>query len=148
VRCGVHGHALFTLAEIGITKNRGTKDSAVLRHARDAGCIVITGNRSDFAVEMRNAAKLCTPTKCCEGGGMITVPNGVPSFPFGKISTKLTLNEKPVWWSDVFTCNLHVAVNRDGFAVRPLPLCDFFRNDHEGCEICVGFGIVPTAYTV
>lgn len=143
---GVHGYALFTLQEIGITPNRGTKDSAVLRHARDAGCIFVTANTSDFAMEMRNAAKLCTPGKCCEGGGMITVTNGMRSFPFAKISMKMKLNDKPVGWSDVFTCNLHIDVNKSGFAVRTLPLCEIFLKDHEGCPACESYGIVPISF--
>jgi hypothetical protein len=82
LRACIRRQSVVSLAEIGITVGRGTPDEAVLRHAREAGRVLITANESDFAVEMKRAAQRCTPSKCYEGGGMITVTNGMPSFPY------------------------------------------------------------------
>lgn len=134
---------VFTLAQIGITMGRGTPDGAVVKHARESGCIVITGNKSHFVREMRLAARRCTPAECFEGGGMITVPSGLERLPFTRMSRSLALDGKPVGWGDVFTCNLHVDVQRAGIVVvKRLPVCDIFVRDHVAlCEACQILGI-------
>ena len=134
---------IFTLAEIGITLGRGSPDEAVVRHARESGCIVVTGNKSDFVTEMRLAAQRCTPAECFEGGGMITVPAGIQRLRFNKITNDLWLTGQRVRWMDVYTCNLHVALHRDGkVVVNQLPVCEFFLKGHAAeCEDCQRLGI-------
>lgn len=132
------GERVFTLAEIGITIGRGTADAAVVKHARDSGCIVVTGNKSDFVREMRLAAMRCTPAECFEGGGMITVPSGLDRLSLRKIARDLKLDEHEIDWVDVFGCNLHVDVQRSGvIVVKRLPVCEFFVKNHVvDCEAC------------
>ncbi len=131
------------LTRIGITRGRGTPDDRIVEHAREAGCIIVTADRQDFKREMKLAASRCTAARCYEGGGMITVPGGSLGIPFGKISKAMAVNGSPVNWHDVYTCNLHVALYRDGkFAVKPLPVCEFFRKDHADCERCKKLGLV------
>jgi hypothetical protein len=131
------------LSQIGITVGAGSPDRAVLLHARDAGRIVITGNKSDFAQEMLLASKRCTPMRCVEGGGMITVPSGLPKLSYRKLERSLNLNGKDIDWPDVFTCNLHVDIHKNGdVLVKPLPVCDIFKKDHIAtCERCQELGI-------
>jgi hypothetical protein len=74
---------------------------------------------------------------------MITVQSGMDSFPFLHITRTMKLGDQEVTWSDVFACNLHVAVNREGFEVRRLPLCQWFYRDHTGCPDCERLGIRP-----
>ncbi len=132
------GARVFTLAEIGITVGRGTPDAAVVQHARDAGCIVLTGNKSDFVREMRLAAQRCTPAECFEGGGMITVPSGLERLAFAKMTRNLRLDGEKIDWEDVFLCNLHVDIHRSGvIVVKRLPVCEFFVKNHVvDCEVC------------
>jgi hypothetical protein len=138
----ISGYPVVPLSKIGITKGRGTEDPPVVRHARDSGCIVITANKSHFATEMRRAANRCEPADCVCGGGMITVPNGMPKFQFRKITKAMRLGTEPITWSDVFTCNLHVSVQRnDSFTVRRLPVCEYFLRDHADCDDCIRLGI-------
>jgi hypothetical protein len=125
---GRYGRLVVPLSRIGITVGRGTPDWAVVQHARGAGRIVITGNRSDFAREMDKAAERCVPGHCFEGGGMVSVASGISSLPFVRISRTMTFNGLSVLWEDVYMCNLHVAVYRDEtFSVRSLPVCDIFK---------------------
>jgi hypothetical protein len=143
LRDSIRHYSIVALSEIGITVGKGSPDDAVIRHAREAGRIIVTANESDFAKEMTRAAARCTPSKCYEGGGMITVPNGVRSFPFRKISRALRLGEVDIDWADVFICNLHVQVRRGGeFRVRRLPICEYFLKDHADCEACAELGIL------
>lgn len=140
----IRHYSVVSLSEIGITIGRGSPDDAVLRHAREAGRVLITGNESDFAAEMELAAQRCTPSKCCEGGGMITVPNGMPTFPFGKINRMLQFNDVRIGWDEVFFQNLHVQVQRTGeFCVRRLPICPYLLRDHTDCETCASLGVLP-----
>lgn len=141
----IRHQSVVSLSEIGITVGRGTPDEAVLRHAREAGRVLITANESDFAVEMKRAAQRCTPSRCYEGGGMITVPNGVWSFPFTTISRTMQLGEAKIGWDDVFILNLHVQVRRDGtFRVQRLPVCPYLLKEHADCETCAELGILPS----
>lgn len=137
------GQPVYTLRKIGITTGRGTPDAAVVKHARDSGCIVVTGNKSDFVREMRFAAQRCTPAECFEGGGMITVPSGLERLAFTNITRKLRLDGETVDWVDVFACNLHVDVLRNGeVVVKRLPLCEFFVKNHAAeCDVCQRLGI-------
>jgi hypothetical protein len=144
LRGSIRHHSVVSLSEVGITVGRGSPDEAVLRHAREAGRILITANESDFAVEMKHAANRCTPSKCYEGGGMITVPNGLPSFAFTTISRTMRLADTAIGWDEVFFLNLHVQVQRDGrFSVRRLPICRYLLKDHVDCETCAELGVLP-----
>lgn len=135
---------IVPLTAIGITIGRGTADSAVLAHARQAGRILVTSNVSDFAKEMRAATGQCTSASECRcGAGMITVPNGTQQIPFSAVTRSLRLGDKSVSWEDVFVCNLQVAVRRGGTAeVVRRPICRFFLQDHADCEDCQRLGIV------
>ena len=142
MRACIRHQSVVSLAEIGITVGRGTPDEAVLHHAREAGRVLITANESDFAVEMKRAAQRCTPSKCYEGGGMITVPNGMQSFPYMTMSRTMRLGEAEIGWDDVFFLNLHVQVQRDRkFRVQRLPICPYLLKDHTECETCAHLGI-------
>lgn len=134
---------VFTLAQIGITMGRGTPDGAVVKHARESGCIVLTGNKSHFVREMRLAAKRCTLAECFEGAGVITVPNGLDRLQFSKMTRGLKLGQERIDWEDVFACNLHVDVHRGGkVIVKRLPICEFFIRNHAAiCEACQRLGI-------
>jgi hypothetical protein len=96
---------------------------------------------------MKLAANLCTPTHCREGGGMITVPNGVPRFQFSRITQTMKVNGCRVYWEDIFLCNFHVAVRRNGTPViNHLPLCEFFRRRHvDDCAICQQLGVARSS---
>jgi hypothetical protein len=133
------------LPSIGITLGRGSKDRPVQRHARDAGRIIVTGNGSDFALEMESAAKRCrSATECFCGVGMITVPNGMDRVAYSAITRELRLGQERISWVDVFACNLEVRIRRDGsFEVLRQPVCEFFLRDHADCEDCQRLGIVP-----
>lgn len=134
--------SVVALSKIGITIGRGTPDSAVVYHAREHGRVLVTGNKSDFAREMKEAADRCTPAKCFEGGGMITVPSGVREIQFSKISRSLELNGVSVNWNDVFLCNLWIDLLRDGsYRIKRLPLCPIFKRDHVAeCGRCQELG--------
>lgn len=134
---------IASLSEIGITKGRGSPDEAIVQHARDAGRIVVTGNAWDYTSAIRGAALKCRPGVCYEGGGLISVPNGKRSYPFKRIERTMTLDGASIGWEDVYLCNLHIRVNRDGsFDVLRLPLCEYFIRDHANhCARCIELSI-------
>jgi hypothetical protein len=135
---GNHESVVAPLSAIGITVGRGTPDAAIVRHAREAGRVVVTANESHFARLMVDSAQNCeSASDCYCGGGMIAVPNGVPRFDFRRISREMAAGSPVVYWPDVFICNLRVDVRRDGsFTVKPLRVCQFFRRDHGDCPDC------------
>jgi hypothetical protein len=135
---------VLTLAQIGITKNSGSPDDAIVQHARDHGAIIVTSNSSDFRKCMDLAAKRCTAGECCEGCGLITVPSGLGDFSFARISRKLRFNDLNVDWEDVFMCNLRVTISKLGEPhVSKLPMCDYFKKDHcAECDRCLELGFV------
>jgi hypothetical protein len=135
---------IVPLSAIGITIGHGTPDSAVMKHAREAGRILVTGNGSDFAKEMAAATRGCTsPSDCACGTGMITIPSGTHEIRYAEITRSLRLGAEMVSWFDVFVCNLEVAIRRDGSAVvKRRSVCAHFLRDHDDCDDCRRLGIV------
>jgi hypothetical protein len=53
------------------------------------------------------------------------------------------LGQERVGWEDIFACNLHVDIQRNGqILVKRLPVCGFFiRNYVAVCAACQRLGI-------
>lgn len=109
---------VFTLSDIGITIGRGTPDAAVVRHARESGCILVTGNKSHFVREMRLAAQRCTPARCFEGGGMITVPSGLDRLPYANLARRMTLGLERIGWAISWSSVCRSAASLSGITLQ------------------------------
>jgi hypothetical protein len=126
---------LAILLDIGISE--GSADSAVIRHARKHGYIIITKNEVDYEQEMRAAPASCYSQDCRCGGGLITVHGSLRRLPFENMTRDLALGDIKLEWEDVFESNLQVSVRRDcSLEVTRLPMCRWEVERRSACASC------------